>query len=222
MFTPVAKTRMVVAVEDAGGAAAAAPVEAIEEVELRKEGDDTYTTKQQDKAASGPDGIDQYDLAKTQVTKVAKSAISDDHGGVQLRKEVVLGLIKASTVFISYLSAAALEKTQEAGNKTMSAQHVLAAFKEMDFPPQYYAQLRREYNEKVKAELEKAKANGEQMPETDGTVDQPTAGDTDETSAAEASLAVAADESLAVGEETLAAVDARDEDNEEEAREEEE
>jgi DNA polymerase epsilon subunit 3 len=185
---------------------------AAEEVELRKANDDVYSTKQQDKAASGPDGIDQYELAKTQVTKVAKSAISDDHG-VQLRKEVVLGLIKASTVFISYLSAAALEKTQEAGNKTISAQHVLAAFKEMDFPEQYYAQLKKDYNEKVKAELEKARANGEKMPETDGTVDQPATMETEQTG--DASLAGAGEESLAVGEETLAAVDPRDMDSEE-------
>lgn len=43
---------------------------------LRAEGDHSYTTKQQQKVASGPDGIDQYELAKTQVTKVAKSAVS--------------------------------------------------------------------------------------------------------------------------------------------------
>lgn len=184
------------------------------EVELRKANDDVYSTKQQDKAASGPDGIDQYELAKTQVTKVAKSAISDDHG-VQLRKEVVLGLIKASTVFISYLSASALEKTQDAGNKTMSAQHVLAAFKEMDFPEQYYAQLKKDYNEKVKAEMAKARANGEKMPETDGTVDQPASMEMDE-NAADATLAGNGEESLAVGDETLAAVDPRDEEEQDE------
>jgi DNA polymerase epsilon subunit 3 len=65
---------------------------------------------------------------------------------MQLRKEVILGLIKASTVFISYLSASALDKTHEAGNKTLSATHVINAFKEMGFPEEYATQLRREYN----------------------------------------------------------------------------
>lgn len=57
-----------------------------------------------------------------------------------------MGLIKSSTVFINFLSASALEKTQEAGIKTLSAQHVLAAFKEMGFPDEYATKLKREYN----------------------------------------------------------------------------
>ena len=36
----------------------------------------SFMTKQQKDAASGADGIDQYELARTQVTKVAKSAVS--------------------------------------------------------------------------------------------------------------------------------------------------
>jgi hypothetical protein len=36
----------------------------------------SFITKQQKDAASGADGIDQYELARTQVTKVAKSAVS--------------------------------------------------------------------------------------------------------------------------------------------------
>lgn len=52
------------------------PSHITEEQELRKPGDSNYSTKQQDKAASGPDGIDQYELAKAQVNKVVKSAVS--------------------------------------------------------------------------------------------------------------------------------------------------
>lgn len=55
-------------------------------------------------------------------------------------------MIKSSTVFINYLSSAALDKTHEAGNKTISANHVISAFKEMGFPEEYASQLRREYN----------------------------------------------------------------------------
>lgn len=52
------------------------PSHITEEQELRKPGDSNYSTKQQDKAATGPDGIDQYELAKAQVNKVIKSAVS--------------------------------------------------------------------------------------------------------------------------------------------------
>lgn len=46
-----------------------------EEEEARQPGDDDYMTKQQERAASGPDGIDQYELARTQVAKVAKTVV---------------------------------------------------------------------------------------------------------------------------------------------------
>lgn len=77
---------------------------------------------------------------------VGLTAIPQIPENVQLRKEVILGLIKSSSVFISYLSAAALDKMHEAGNKTLNAQHVLSAFKEMGFPEEYASQLRKEYN----------------------------------------------------------------------------
>ena len=53
------------------------PSHITEEQELRKPGDSNYSTKQQDKMASGPDGIDQYELAKAQINKVIKSAVSN-------------------------------------------------------------------------------------------------------------------------------------------------
>lgn len=57
-----------------------------------------------------------------------------------------MGLIKSSTIFINYLATAALDKTHEAGNKTLSATHVINAFKEMGFPNEYSDQLKKEYN----------------------------------------------------------------------------
>ncbi|UZJ52335.1 hypothetical protein CBS101457_001655 [Exobasidium rhododendri] len=134
--------------EEAGGAASSSIPAPIKPV--------SFVTKQQKDAASGADGIDQYELARTQVTKIAKSAIPDS---VQLRKEVIQALIKSSTVFINYISSAALDKTHEAGNKTLSATHVINAFKEMGFPEEYANQLRREYSDKVKLEADRAKAN---------------------------------------------------------------
>ncbi|PWN31280.1 uncharacterized protein FA14DRAFT_182854 [Meira miltonrushii] len=192
----------------------AIPSHITEEQELRKPGDSNYSTKQQDKAASGPDGIDQYELAKAQVNKVVKSANPDNF---TLRKEVSLAMIKASTVFISYLSASAYDKTNEAGNKTIGAQAVLSAFKEMGFPEHYYKQLKKEYNEKVNPETK----NKATEPNTDDAEQQEgeSAMDVDQTEQ-EGEERGAGEESIAVGDETLAAVDAAGEgENDEEVEE---
>jgi DNA polymerase epsilon subunit 3 len=46
------------------------------------------------------EGIDNYELPKTIVTKIAKSAIPEN---TKLQKETILSLMKGSTVFINYL-----------------------------------------------------------------------------------------------------------------------
>ncbi|KAI6027063.1 histone-fold-containing protein [Pisolithus marmoratus] len=46
------------------------------------------------------DGIENFELPKSLVTKIAKSAIPDN---AKLQKETVLSLVKGSTVFINYL-----------------------------------------------------------------------------------------------------------------------
>jgi DNA polymerase epsilon subunit 3 len=46
------------------------------------------------------EGIENYELPKSIVTRIAKSAIPDN---AKLQKEFVLALLKGSTVFINYL-----------------------------------------------------------------------------------------------------------------------
>jgi hypothetical protein len=46
------------------------------------------------------DGLDNFELPKSVVTKIAKSALPD---GAKLQKDTVLALVKGSTVFINYL-----------------------------------------------------------------------------------------------------------------------
>ncbi len=46
------------------------------------------------------EGIENFELPKTVVTKIAKSALPDN---AKLQKETVLALVKGSTVFINYL-----------------------------------------------------------------------------------------------------------------------
>jgi len=46
------------------------------------------------------DAIDQFELPKSLVTRIAKSALPDN---AKLQKDTVLALVKSSTVFINYL-----------------------------------------------------------------------------------------------------------------------
>lgn len=46
------------------------------------------------------EGIENFELPKSVVTKIAKSALPDN---AKLQKETVLALVKGSTVFINYL-----------------------------------------------------------------------------------------------------------------------
>nr|XP_031858773.1 uncharacterized protein CI109_005869 [Kwoniella shandongensis]KAA5525845.1 hypothetical protein CI109_005869 [Kwoniella shandongensis] len=56
---------------------------------------------QQQRANSA--GIAEFELPKTNLTKLAKGSIPDN---VKMQQDVVLALLRGSTVFISYLTAA--------------------------------------------------------------------------------------------------------------------
>ncbi|KAI6127342.1 histone-fold-containing protein [Pisolithus sp. B1] len=75
------------------------------------------------------EGIENFELPKSLVTKIAKSAIPDN---AKLQKETVLSLVKGSTVFINYLGVAhdvALSKQ----HKSISASDVLKALEMIEF-----------------------------------------------------------------------------------------
>ncbi|KAH7910074.1 histone-fold-containing protein [Hygrophoropsis aurantiaca] len=76
------------------------------------------------------DGIDTYELPKSLVTKIAKSAIPDN---AKLQKETVLSLVKGSTVFINYLAATAHDVAQSKQHKSISASDVLRALEIIEF-----------------------------------------------------------------------------------------
>ncbi|EKM51031.1 uncharacterized protein PHACADRAFT_262974 [Phanerochaete carnosa HHB-10118-sp] len=80
---------------------------------------------QQDAAS---DGIDAYELPKSLVTKLARSAIPEN---AKLQKETVLALMKGSTVFINYLGAAHDVASQKQ-HKSVSASDVLKALELLD------------------------------------------------------------------------------------------
>ncbi|KAH7925999.1 histone-fold-containing protein [Leucogyrophana mollusca] len=76
------------------------------------------------------EGIENFELPKSLVTKIAKSAIPDNS---KLQKETVLSLVKGSTVFINYLAATAHDVAQSKQHKSISASDVLKALEMIEF-----------------------------------------------------------------------------------------
>ncbi|KAF9039058.1 histone-fold-containing protein [Panaeolus papilionaceus] len=77
------------------------------------------------------DGIDNFELPKSVVMKIAKSALPDN---IKLQKETVHALVKGSTVFINYLAATAHGVAQSKQHKSISASDVIKALELIEFP----------------------------------------------------------------------------------------
>ncbi|KAH9475069.1 DNA polymerase epsilon subunit 3 [Psilocybe cubensis] len=73
------------------------------------------------------EGLENYELPKSVVMKIAKSALPDN---VKLQKETVLSLVKGSSVFINYL---AHDVAQNKQHKSISASDVLKALEMIEF-----------------------------------------------------------------------------------------
>ncbi|KAG1763622.1 histone-fold-containing protein [Suillus occidentalis] len=76
------------------------------------------------------EGIENFELPKSLVTKIAKSAMPDN---AKLQKETVLSLVKGSTVFINYLVATAHDVALSKQHKSISASDVLKALEMIEF-----------------------------------------------------------------------------------------
>jgi len=76
------------------------------------------------------EGIENFELPRTLVTKIAKSAIPDN---TKLQKDTVLSLVKGSTVFINYLAATAHDVAHSKQHKSISASDVLKALEMIEF-----------------------------------------------------------------------------------------
>jgi len=76
------------------------------------------------------EGIENFELPRSLVTKIAKSAIPEN---TKLQKETVLSLVKGSTVFINYLAATAHDVALSKQHKSISASDVLKALEMIEF-----------------------------------------------------------------------------------------
>ncbi|OXB34137.1 hypothetical protein LQV05_002026 [Cryptococcus neoformans] len=77
-------------------------------------------------------GMGEYELPKTTLTKLAKGSIPDN---VKMQQDVVLALLRGSTLFISYLTAAAHDQAIARSGRTVTAADVIKAITELDFGP---------------------------------------------------------------------------------------
>ncbi|KZV63608.1 histone-fold-containing protein [Peniophora sp. CONT] len=75
-------------------------------------------------------GIEQYELPRAVVTKLARAAVPD---GTKMQRDTVTALMKGSTVFINYLAAVAQDVAHQKQHKTVSAADVLRALELIDF-----------------------------------------------------------------------------------------
>ncbi|KAF5319170.1 hypothetical protein D9619_008449 [Psilocybe cf. subviscida] len=76
------------------------------------------------------EGIENFELPKSVVMKIAKSSLPDN---IKLQKETVLSLVKGSTVFINYLAATAHDVALSKQHKSISAADVLKALETIEF-----------------------------------------------------------------------------------------
>lgn len=79
-------------------------------------------------SGAGGMGIDQYELPKSVIARLAKGAVPAE---VKLQKEVPLALVKSSTVFINYLAALSHDLATDKNTKTITALHVLEAVRQL-------------------------------------------------------------------------------------------
>ncbi|WVQ97646.1 hypothetical protein IAU59_004760 [Kwoniella sp. CBS 9459] len=77
-------------------------------------------------------GIAEFDLPKSTLSKLAKGSIPDN---VKMQQDVVLALVRGSTLFINYLTAAAHDQAVDRSGRTITAADVLKAITELDFGP---------------------------------------------------------------------------------------
>ncbi|WWC66192.1 uncharacterized protein I206_100093 [Kwoniella pini CBS 10737] len=89
-----------------------------------------HASIQQQKANSA--GISEFELPKSNLTKLAKGSVPDN---VKMAQDVTLALLRGSTLFINYLTSAAHDQAHARSGKTITASDVIKAITELDFGP---------------------------------------------------------------------------------------
>jgi len=116
------------------------------------------------------EGIEEFELPKSLVTRIAKSALPEN---AKMSKDVSLSIVKASTVFINYLAASAHDVAAQKQHKSISASDVLKALELLELgdmvdPLQKELQIYREHQKSDRSRKGGASAKGKGR-ETEGS-----------------------------------------------------
>ncbi|QRV81474.1 Histone-like transcription factor (CBF/NF-Y) and archaeal histone [Ceratobasidium sp. AG-Ba] len=88
------------------------------------------SAESQQEVVMAAEGIENYELPKALVTRIAKSAIPEN---AKLQKEALHAMLKGSTVFINYLAATAHDLSRARGHKSVGAADVIKAIETIEF-----------------------------------------------------------------------------------------
>ncbi|CAE6440322.1 unnamed protein product [Rhizoctonia solani] len=88
------------------------------------------TADSQQDVVMASEGVENYELPKTLVTRIVKSAIPEN---AKVQKEAMHAFLKGSTVFINYLAATAHELSRARGHKSVGAADVIKAIETIEF-----------------------------------------------------------------------------------------
>ncbi|EUC56133.1 histone-like transcription factor and archaeal histone protein [Rhizoctonia solani AG-3 Rhs1AP] len=88
------------------------------------------SAESQQEVVMAAEGIENYELPKTLVTRIVKSAIPEN---AKVQKEAMHAFLKGSTVFINYLAATAHELSRARGHKSVGAADVIKAIETIEF-----------------------------------------------------------------------------------------
>ncbi|KAG9111912.1 hypothetical protein FRC07_008005 [Ceratobasidium sp. 392] len=88
------------------------------------------SAESQQEVVMAAEGIENYELPKALVTRIAKSSIPEN---AKLQKEALHAMLKGSTVFINYLAATAHDLSRARGHKSVGAADVIKAIETIEF-----------------------------------------------------------------------------------------
>ncbi|CAE6471071.1 unnamed protein product [Rhizoctonia solani] len=127
---------------------------------------DADDAESQQEVVMASEGLDNYELPKTLVTRIVKSAIPEN---AKVQKEAMHAFLKGSTVFINYLAATAHELSRARGHKSVGAADVIKAIDTIEFNTDGLVKFLEADLEAYRAGTKKPKPATKPKPKTDAS-----------------------------------------------------
>ncbi|CAE6465306.1 unnamed protein product [Rhizoctonia solani] len=124
------------------------------------------SAESQQEVVMASEGLDNYELPRTLVTRIVKSAIPEN---AKVQKEAMHAFLKGSTVFINYLAATAHELSRARGHKSVGAADVIKAIETIEFNTDGLVKFLEADLEAYRAGTKKPKPATKPKPKTDAS-----------------------------------------------------